>query len=128
MSHVLEIHGFIRWLVLLAGVAGLVNVLLSFPRFSAGVPRPHRILAGVFTGLMDLQLLLGVVVLIGIPPARSAGLTHAIIMVAAVALGHVLSVRSRRVPPSQRIVWSAALFIGPLALIMAGLAALPNIQ
>lgn len=128
MSLLLEIHGFVRWLVLLAGVAGLLHAMVAFSRFAAGTPRPHRILAGAFTGLMDLQLLLGIVLLIGLPAARSAGLTHALLMLAAVALAHILSVRSRRVPAPRRVAWAAAVFVGPLALILAGLAALPNVH
>jgi hypothetical protein len=125
MNLVLDIHGLIRWAVLAAALGGLLHLVFNTSRFAQGAPRLHRILSGIFMGLMDLQLVLGAVILIGMPVSRGPGLPHALLMLAAVALGHVLRVRSRKASPAAQPRMAAVFLVGPLALILAGLALLP---
>ena len=125
MNLVLDIHGLIRWAVLAVALGGLLHLVFAASRFAQGAPRLHRILSGVFMGLMDLQLLLGAAILIGMPANRGPGLPHALVMLAAVVLGHVLRVRSRQAAPAVQFRMGVLFFVGPLALILAGVALLP---
>ena len=77
-----------------------------------------------FTGLLDLQLLLGIILLIGRGLARFR-IEHAVAMVIAVAIAH-LSVRWRQAEDPVRFRNNLASVIGALLVIVAGVAVLPQ--
>lgn len=96
----LEAHSGLRYLVLLAGL-----VVIGYAAFGAATGRPYdkrmRILAAVFTGLIDLTALVGVIYLFsGVFYPQLGG--HIATMVLAVAVAHIVSVVMRRRPPEQR--------------------------
>jgi hypothetical protein len=58
----LQAHSGIRYLVLLAGVVGLVYFVAALAR-GGRFDRTGRILTAIFTGVLDLQLILGALLL-----------------------------------------------------------------
>ncbi len=107
----LDLHNLVRWLVLIAAVVALVNAyggLLGKRTFE----RRDRTLGAVFTGVMDLQFLIGLILYFVSPLVQSAlqnmsaamqddqsrffAVEHALIMLVAVILAHVGGVLARR--------------------------------
>lgn len=96
----LSTHSGVRYLVLLMGV-----VVVVYAAYGLAAKRPYdqrmRILAAAFTGVLDLQFLLGVATLFaGTFYPQLAG--HIAMMVLAVAVAHIVSVVQRRRAPEQR--------------------------
>ena len=94
MSMVFYLHSGIRYLVLLAAVAALAYLL-----FGLATRRDFDKLAGALTGayvgLLDLQVLIGVVLYL-LVPSRPALMGHAVMMLAAVTAGHVANIMNKR--------------------------------
>ncbi len=94
MTIVFYAHSGIRYLVLLVAVAALAYLL-----FGLATRRDFDKLAGALTGaylgLLDLQVLIGVVLYL-LFPSRPALMGHAIMMLAAVTVGHVANIMNKR--------------------------------
>lgn len=120
----LSLHNFTRWLVLLA-IAYLIYRSLQGLRSSRYEPADRH--AGlIYTGLMDVQLLLGVLLMVLSPLVQSALANpgtamqdrytrffiaeHWVLMLAAVILAHLGSVRIKKardalVKHRQALIW-----------------------
>lgn len=121
MSTLFYAHSGLRYLVLLAGTLLLAWSLYGGLR--GGTPdRGARILGAVFVGLLDLQVLLGLLLLWQIPfYAALSG--HIVMMLAAAIIAHVLSLLNRRRPrPSWGLALAMALV--PLLLVVGGIMAI----
>jgi hypothetical protein len=118
----LEAHSGVRYLVLLAGVAAAIAALLGWRRGNAsGV---ERVLAMAFVGLIDIQVLLGLVLLIQ-RPFYGALTGHVVMMVASLVVAHVGSVMARRraVTGGASRVRCVAI-LATLLLLVGGIAAI----
>src|SRR5512139_2805630 len=92
MNILLMIHSILRWVILLVAVIAIVVFLVSWLRRSQLGGMDRGLMAG-FSGLMDLQATLGIILLvwsglagIGFPRYR---LEHALIMVLAAVVAHL---------------------------------------
>jgi hypothetical protein len=96
MNTLLSIHSYLRYLVLLVGV-----VAVAYYAFGLATKRPVdklvRILGSSFAGLLDTQILLGI---IGVALGRyyPALIGHIVMMVLAAGLAHALLVMNRKRP------------------------------
>jgi hypothetical protein len=123
-------HSHFRWLVLaLAIVAGLKFLYgwVSAAKFQ----KVDRILAAAFAGAMDLQALMGLIVILwlgftdgggGFPRQR---LEHGFAMLIAVVVAH-LPARWKNAPDSIRFRNTALCIIGSFVIVFLGVAALPG--
>lgn len=116
-------HSGNRYLVLLAGVLAVSYALVGM---AARRPfdRGGLVLLRIFAGLVDLQIVLGIITLI----TRTyfpALIGHIILMVAAAAVLHMGTVRLKKLPAGQRrygmLLATAAV---SLALIVGGILAI----
>lgn len=97
---VFTIHSYVRYLVLLAGVGALITAIIGWG--TAGLPpRAERALAGTFVGLLDLQVVLGVLLLLTGFAFYGALTGHLVMMVLAAAVAHAASVVARRREPDR---------------------------
>lgn len=116
-------HSGLRFLVLLAGL-----VALAYFAYGAATRRPAdrlgNILGAMFNGLLDLQIVLGfVLILLGLYYPMVIG--HLVLMLAAAAVAHVLSVVARRAAePRRHHVLRLAGVAGALLLVAAGIGAI----
>jgi hypothetical protein len=114
VDFILTVHSIVRWPVIALVVVGIVQALS--PRGSAG---GRRAVASAFVGLLDLQVLLGVILL-----TRAGALTttwrHVLFMFAAAVCAHVFHVRARKAAAPVRRD-RVLLFGLPLVLILFGL-------
>jgi heme A synthase len=99
MRFLYHVHSGLRYLVLLAAIAAVIALL--YARESGRVGRATRILPAVFTGLLDLQVLLGIgLVLGGLMPDIVVG--HIFMMIPALVVAHGTSIWARRSTDERR--------------------------
>ena len=110
----LQAHSGFRYLVLLLGI-----LVIGYAAFGMATKRPYdktmRILSAVFTGVIDVTVLLGLVnMFTGTFYPRLSG--HISMMVAALVVAHLVSAVTKRRPPEQRTypphLWGALIVLG----------------
>jgi hypothetical protein len=122
-----QAHSGLRYLVLLAGLVALVLLLML--RFAGegsdrAVSPGARIASASFAGLLDLQVLLGVV-LVFLRPWNGALIGHVAMMVLALIALHLFRVAARRAQAGSRQATFLLLSILlPLVLIVGGILAI----
>lgn len=114
MEFLLALHGWIRWIVLVVGGAALVLAALR------KAEPPGRILGSAFLGLLDTQMLLGVVLLVLDDERRASRIPHSLVMGLAVVIAHALRVRLKKRPQAGPAFHVAATAV-PFLLILLGL-------
>jgi hypothetical protein len=117
------IHSGTRYLVLLVGV---LTALYAIVGIAARRPfdRGGLVMLRIFGGLVDLQVVLGIITLIT-RTYFAALIGHIVMMVAAAAVLHMATVRLKKLPETQRSyrrLLASALV--PLGLIVAGILAI----
>ena len=123
MSDVLfAAHSGIRYAVLLAGVLAALAAIAGLARV-AGAYRPAALLGTIFVGLVDLQVVVGLVLLIvrGFYPQL---IGHVMTMIVAVIVAHGFAVAAKKREPERA---SGVRLVGvaiTLALIAAGIMAI----
>ncbi len=116
------IHSALRWLILSLAVFGTARSFVSMLSVSARFSRLDIGVSRVYAILLDLQLLVGILlVLAALTVLEPVPWIHPIIMVPAVVLAH-LSRRFAARPDRKRHQAQLALYLGSLALVVAGLA------
>ncbi len=128
MEIVLTIHSWVRWLLVLVGLIAFIKFLIGWLRKSSFQPMDRGLMSG-FVGLMDLQLLLGLILFIwGWIAAETLvrfRAEHAFTMILAVALAH-MSRRWRDADDNTRFRSYALIILGIFILVFAGIAVLPQ--
>jgi hypothetical protein len=92
VAFVLEIHGLVRWLVALIAIVAIVKFAMGWLRNMPFTSADQGIMSA-YTGLMDLNLLLGLILLFGLgggfPMHR---IEHATTMIIAVVVAHLSAI------------------------------------
>ena len=106
MNILLTIHSLLRWLILLVAVVAIVKLGLGWRRGGPFDGMDRGVVAG-YSGLLDLQVLLGLVLLIGDAIFLGEGfpmvrILHAIVMILAVVTAHLPPARPGTEPLSQQ--------------------------
>jgi heme A synthase len=91
-----QIHSVVRFLVLAAGLVAVVFYAVGLAQ-KRPATKAVRILGAIFVGLLDLQILLGVAVVLA-GRWYPALIGHLVMMLLAAAVAHVLLARNRRKP------------------------------
>lgn len=119
----LQIHSTLRYAVLVVGVVAAAYALVGWARGHAYGPTARR-LGFAFTVTLDLQALLGLVLLV-LWPFYPALMGHITMMIAALAVAHITAVRARRGPSGFTALRTQALgILITLGLIVAGILAI----
>lgn len=128
MNILLMIHSILRWVILLVAVIAIVVFLVSWLRRSQLQGVDRGLMSG-FSGLMDLQATLGIVLLVwsglagvGFPRYR---LEHALIMILAAVVAH-LSARWKNAEEPIRYRNYFLIILASLALVLIGISVLPG--
>jgi hypothetical protein len=126
----LYLHSWLRWLILLAAFALVIRLALGLAQKSA-FGKSARILTSAFSGLMDLQVLLGVIQLVvgwqtytalagGFPLTQIEHMT--VLLLAAVA-AHLPS-RWKNLPDALRYRNGLIVAAGVILMIVVGVSTL----
>jgi len=126
MVILLEIHSILRWLIVIAGLVAIVKFLTGWARKSA-FEKMDRGLSSGFSGLMDLQVTLGLLYFlitgfggVGFPMFR---IEHLVTMLLAAAVAHAPSM-FRKAANKHAVAFYAVL--GALVLVVIGVYRLPG--
>lgn len=128
MGIVLMFHSIFRWIILLVAVLALVKYVIGWAGkgMFGGMDRG---LASGYAGLMDLQVLLGLIYFIwnglsgtGFPAYR---ILHLVIMFFAALTAHLPS-RFKNLNDNLRFGYSAAAIVISIVLIVIGVSVLPG--
>jgi hypothetical protein len=128
MSFLLMTHSHLRWLILLAALIAIFKFAWGWLR-GGSFQRMDRGLAAGFSGLMDLQAVLGFILLIwngllgaGFPMFR---IEHAVTMTVAAVVAH-LHVLWKNSDDKTRFRNSLFIIVDTLIIVFIGVARLPG--
>lgn len=129
MEILLSLHSIVRWIIVIVALITLVVLALTWLR-NEQRRQTDRTMMSVFTGLLDLQLLIGIILLAWMSMAGGGALPryrleHAATMIVAVIVAHVSAIWKRRTP-AVRARNTFFIVILVLVLIWAGVQALPK--
>ena len=125
MGFVLMFHSIVRWLIVLVGVFALVKFLAGWLRKGEFTKMDRGLSAG-FSGLMDLQVLLGFVFFfwngsdVGYPMFR---IEHMTTMLVAAVVAHLPSFMKKA---ENKFAVGLYAIIGALVLVFIGVSRLPG--
>jgi hypothetical protein len=123
MESFYSIHSFMRWVIIVVALIALFRFLIVWiGRAQPG--KPDRALMSTFVGLLDLQLLFGIILLVWLGTSRFR-LEHGVTMLLAVIAGH-LSAKWKNAPGPLRARNYFLIVIIALVLIYVGVARLPQ--
>lgn len=117
----ITVHSLIRWLILAAGAVAIIRAAwgwLSTLNFA----RPDNVLGAVFTGLVDLNVLIGAMLLIieWSDPDRPT-LLHPLMMILAAVVAHGARMLVREREAKARHLFQGVGFLVSFVLILAGI-------
>ncbi len=128
MDFLLVAHAYLRFVILALGILGGLRSLVSLGTREARFMRVDEMLNRGFSGALDLQVLIGIVLVILLVGQQAAvPWIHPIIMLPAVVIAH-LSARFRNRPDRDRHRTQLAIYVGSLLLILAGLAVIGQLR
>ena len=99
MEFVLTLHSIVRWLVVLVAVIAVVRYALVMAGKAQSSGMDRGLMAG-YTGLLDLNVLLGLILIIGLgfTPQR---IEHAVTNIIAVVVAHFLAQRAKKIEDAK---------------------------
>ena len=99
MGFVLTLHSIVRWLVVLVAVIAAVRYALVMAGKAQSSGMDRGLMAG-YTGLLDLNVLLGLILIIGLgfTPQR---IEHAVTNIIAVVVAHFLAQRAKKIEDAK---------------------------
>jgi hypothetical protein len=121
MNFLFQAHSGLRYLVLLAGFVALAY-FVSGLAMKRPVDKGVRVLGSIFTGLLDLQVVLGLI-MVAMGRFYPQLIGHLVMMLLAVAVTHVLLVVNRKRPSPGYVLPLVAVLVA-LALIAGGIMAI----
>lgn len=120
MQFLLTLHGEVRWLVALVGAVALVRFGWGWLR-GADHRGLDRGLMAAFTGLLDLNFLLGLVLLVGLggglPGYR---VEHAVTMILAVSAAHLSAIWRHSGDDARKFRNNLLVIAAALLLVVTG--------
>ena len=127
MGIVLMLHSIVRWVIVLVAVIGIGRYALVMAGRMPGSKLDRGLMSG-FTGLMDLNVLLGLIYLlwsglatpIGFPMQR---IEHAVTNVIAVVVAHIFAARAKKATDDKSMARNNLLgIVVSLVLVVAAVA------
>jgi hypothetical protein len=129
MSFLYNVHSYLRWIIVAVAIIALIRFLIVWMGKAQPGSMDRGLMSG-FVGLLDLQMLLGIVILIwlgtsgaGWPRQR---FEHGATMLIAVIVAHIFSKKWRELPGAARGRNYVLLMLIVLALIFVGVMRLPQ--
>jgi hypothetical protein len=124
----IDIHGMLRWLILSLAVFGTARSFVSMLSVSARFTRLDLGVSRAYPVLLDLQMLLGFLLVLGALNLQQAvPWIHPIIMIPAIVIAH-FSRRFATQPDRKRHQAQFAIYLGSLALVAIGLAVIGQLS
>lgn len=126
MNIVLTLHSLVRWLILVIALIALVKFAMGWLQKQEFKLMDRRLMSS-FTGLIDLQLLLGFILLFGlgggVPRQR---LEHAFTMIIVMIIAHLPARWRKSADDNLKFRNNLAVIVVTLLLIVVAISALPG--
>ena len=120
MGFVLMLHSIVRWLVVVVGIFAAVRAVMVMSGQSSS--KMDRGLMSGFTGLMDLNVLLGLILIIGLG-FTTVRIEHAVTNIIGVAVAHIFVARAKKIDdPKRKAQFHLLGVVVSLAIIVVGVA------
>jgi len=123
------IHSVVRYLVILGSLVSLVWFVLVMAKRVTGNESRDRMLMAIFSGLIDLQVLVGLVFLVvtsgavGWPQFR---IEHAVTMIIAAVVAHLpMRWRNANIPREVKARNNVLVIVAVIVIVLLGIARLP---
>jgi hypothetical protein len=121
------LHSFVRWIIVLVALVAAIKFALGW-RNKARVQKSDRALMSAFSGLVDLQVLLGLILLLGQGMMTPVGfpinrIEHFCFMIVAAIVAHT-PMRWRKSDDSTALRNNLLVIVVVLVLIVLGVASL----
>jgi hypothetical protein len=100
MNVVLVLHSIVRWIIVLIGLVSFVRSLLVLTGRAPGSKMDRGLMSG-FTGLLDLNVLLGLIVIVGLGEWEPQQIEHAVTNVIAVVVAHIFAQRAKKIEDTK---------------------------
>ena len=100
MNVVLVLHSIVRWVIVLIGLVSFVRSMLVLTGRTPGNKMDRGLMSG-FTGLLDLNVLLGLIVIVGLGEWEPQQIEHAVTNVIAVVVAHIFAQRARKIEDAK---------------------------
>jgi hypothetical protein len=129
MEIVLSLHSLVRWLIIIVAAVAVVKFWIGW-RGNQTFSSMDRGLSSGFTGLIDLQVLLGSIYFFWSGLGAGAGfpsfrIEHMVVMLIAAVVAH-LAALWRKSEDKIRFKYSLFIVVDTLIIILFGLARLPG--
>jgi hypothetical protein len=121
MAFILTLHSIVRWLVVLVAVVAVVRyaLVMSGRAQSSGMDR--GLMSG-YTGLLDVNVLLGLILIVGLG-FTAQHIEHAVTNIIGVAVAHIFARRAKRIEDTKLKARTNLLgVVISLAIIVVGVA------
>jgi hypothetical protein len=115
-------HSGFRYLVLLGGVIALLLAIVAVATSGSAAARRAAGVYRVYTVLLDIQVLLGIITAI-LRPFVPQYIGHIAMMLLAVAFAHIMAVKLRKAAEPKPMLALAGVLVS-LALIVGGILAI----
>jgi len=96
MEFLVGVHGLVRWLVVIVAVVAVVRYALVMAGRAQSSGMDRGLMSG-YTGLLDLSVLLGVIIIIGLGEWEMVQIEHAVTNIIAVVIAHIFAQRAKKI-------------------------------
>src|SRR5512135_3317897 len=95
MDFIVGVHSLVRWLVVIVAVVAVVRYALVIVGRAQPSGMDRGLMSG-YTGLLDLNVLLGLILIIGLGFAAQ-NIEHAVTNIIGVVVAHIFSQRAKKI-------------------------------
>src|SRR5512136_62982 len=99
MEFVLTVHSIVRWLVVIVAVIAVVRCALVMAGKAQSSGMDRGLMSG-YTGLLDLNVLLGLILIVGLG-FTTQRIEHAVTNIIGVAVAHILAQRAKKIEDAK---------------------------
>jgi hypothetical protein len=96
MDFVLTLHSIVRWLAVLVAVIAVVRFALVMAGKAQTSGMDRGLMSG-YTGMLDLNVLLGVIIIIGLGEWETVQIEHAVTNLIGVVVAHFFAQRAKKI-------------------------------
>ena len=120
------LHSWVRWLIVLVAVLAVAKFAYGWMN-KATLDKMDRGLMSGFSGLIDLQALLGILLILGMGWNQAYRIEHAITMIVAAVLAHV-PMRWRKDTSATALRNNLFVVVGVVIVMIVGIGVLPGLR
>ena len=120
------LHSWVRWIIVLVGIIAAVKFAYGWLKKASPAKMDRGLMSG-FSGMIDLQVLLGIIVILGMGLDQPYRIEHAITMIIAAVIAH-LPMRWKKDESANALRNNLFVVIGVFVVVIVGIGVLPGMR